>query len=56
MMWQVSQAKEVNCPKINSIHPGLTHLLENTFVEELLQFLIAVIDTELLKAVMLKIL
>lgn len=33
----------------------LTHLFENAFVEELLQFLIAVIDAELFKAVVLKV-
>ena len=34
----------------------ITHLLEDSLIEELLQLLIAVVDTELLKAVMLKIL
>lgn len=34
----------------------LTHLFQNTLVEELLQFFIAVIDAELFEAVMLKIL
>lgn len=37
-------------------HTLLTHLFQNTLVEELLQFLVAVIDTELLKAVVFEIL
>lgn len=50
IMWQAFQDKE-------KYHLNLfTHLFQNTLVEELLQFLIAVIDTELLKAVMFKIL
>lgn len=35
------------------VHP---HLFQNTLVEELLKFLVAVIDTELLKAVVFEIL
>lgn len=34
----------------------LTHLFQDALIEELLQFFVAVVDTELLKAVMLKIL
>lgn len=41
--------------QIPLIHRLLTHLLEDALVEELLQFLIAVIDAELLEAVVLEI-
>lgn len=42
--------------QITVIHTLLTHLFQDALVEELLQFLIAVVDAELLKAVMFKIL
>lgn len=54
-VWQVSQG-EGEPHKITLIHMPLTHLFQNPLVEELLQFLIAVIDTELFEAVVLKIL
>lgn len=37
------------------IHALITHLFQNTLVEELLQFLVAVVDAELLKAVVFEI-